>query len=149
MLLDKARRGHPEAGALWDKQLGTILRKQGWSKADYCPGTWWQEKTMPMLVTYVDDLMLACSSEELLIELACCEPGDGFTKEYSPLALAITERHAIAGSAPFAGATRLSLPLVCMVAGMETSQILSIRLIASGKQLFINASVVIAHATFH
>ena len=49
--------GHPESGALWDKQLTEILTKRGWHTIPEWPGVF-IHKDLSILVVYVDDLML-------------------------------------------------------------------------------------------
>ena len=60
--LCKALYGHPEAGALWDKHLGSILTDLGWRPVSAHPGLWRHPATDAFMAVYVDDILMAAPS---------------------------------------------------------------------------------------
>ena len=56
--LKRALYGHPEAGALWEKRLVTIMKAEGWAPVSMNPGVFTHAATGAVMIVYVDDMLL-------------------------------------------------------------------------------------------
>ena len=57
----RALYGHPEAGALWEKTLQTIMTELGWRNLQGHGGVFVHTKSKAIMVVYVDDMLLLAS----------------------------------------------------------------------------------------
>ena len=60
----RALYGHPEAGALWEARLGSIMTTLGWSPIPGNGGVYSHTKTGAAMVVYVDDMLLLSPPNE-------------------------------------------------------------------------------------
>jgi hypothetical protein len=96
--LIRALYGHPEAGALWEKTLLSIMKSEGWTSLPGHGGVFLHLRTKAIMIVYVDDMLLLASKKDSRVHWSVLEKKIDFKDPAQGLARYLGARYSFSPS---------------------------------------------------